>query len=425
MANNVSEDPTSEGPAAVSRRSFIVGASIATLASSASSQAASANVSIAVDKYQPWAGKKLRLGIVGGNFGLRFPWHLHPNCEVTAVADLFDDRREKMKSLFRCGNAYGDFRPMLKDAKVDAIAFYTYGPDHAKHCIEAMNAGKHAMTVIPAAVTLEECQQLVDTVQSSGRVYMYAETGCFHPAVMAARQLFAESKFGQVFYTSGDYIHNAYSAPFADIRKSLLLDGKRTWRWGFPQGWYSGHATGPMIHVTRDRYAEVSGLGAAYPFEALKDNPYGNPFANSTFFFRSALGKASTAKIHWMTGSPGHEGIEIHGSELSLFEESETLPSRAFAPDLLDSQFHDKRGMELDLSAYVESLPPTLREAKGHGGSHAQIIHEFVSACLQQRRAAVDVYQAAAIAACGIVGFQSALRSGEPMKIPDFGSLSR
>jgi predicted dehydrogenase len=328
-----------------------------------------------------------------------------------------------MKALFRCDNVYGDFRPMLKDSKVDAIAFYTYGPDHAGHCIEAMKAGKDAMTVIPAAVTLEECRQLIETVKATGRVFMYGETGCFHPAVMAARRLYLDGRFGQVYRTHGNYIHNAYAGPFDAIRKSLMRDGERTWRWGFPQGWYSGHATGPIVHVTRDRFAEVSAIGALYPYEPLKENRYGNPFANTSFFFRTALGKPATADVHWMTASPGHEGIQIHGTELSLFEEAETLPARAFAPDFIDSQFHDQRRSRLDLSAYLQVLPPSLRETQGHGGSHAHIIHEFVSACLQRRRPSVDEYQAAAIAACGIVGFQSATRGGELLKIPDFGPL--
>jgi len=410
---------------AVSRRSFIIGTSAATLAAGMSEAASSVNLDLSIPKYQPRSGKKLRLGVVGGGFGLAFPWHLHPDCEVTAVADLFDDRRDKLKKLFRCNNVYGDFHPMLKDSKVDAIVFYTYGPDHAPQCIETMKAGKDAMTVIPAAVTLEDCQQLIDTVKATGRIVMYGETGCFHPAVMAGRQFFSDDRFGQVFYSNGDYIHNAYSGPFDTIRNMLVRNGQRTWRWGFPQGWYSGHATGPIVHLTRDRFAEVSAIGTPYPYDPLKDNPYGNPFANTTFFFRTALGRPSTARVHWMTGSPGHEGIEIHGTHLSLFEEMEVLPARTFAPAFLDSQFHDKKGAQLDLSAYTEALPPSLREVGGHGGSHSHIIHEFVSACLQHRQPAVDVYQAAAIAACGIVGFQSAQRSGELLKIPDFGAMAR
>lgn len=409
----------------LSRRGFLLGTTAATVAAAMPQAAMSAAVDVSGGKYQALpAGKKLRLGVVGGNFGLGFPWHLHPNCEVTAVADLRTDRRDKMKKLFRCDNAYGEFHPMLKDSKVDAVAFYTEAPDHAAHCIDAMKAGKHAMTVIPAAVHLEDCQKLIDTVKATGRTYMYGETGCFHPPVMAAMSLYKAGKFGKVHYTAGDYIHNAYSGPFEEVSKTLILDGKRTWRWGFPQGWYSGHATGPLIHVTRDRFAEVSAIGAPYPNEQFKKNPYGNPYANTTMFFRTALNRPSLVRIHWMTASPGREGIDIHGSELSLFEEVETLPARTFQPEFMDSQYHDKKGKEMDLSSFIELLPPEMRSVKGHGGSHSHIIHEFVSACLLQRKASVDVYQAAAVAAAGIVGFQSALKNGETLKIPDFGSIA-
>ena len=37
--------------------------------------------------------KKIRLGVVGGNFGLGFFFHEHPNCIVEAVSDLDTQRR--------------------------------------------------------------------------------------------------------------------------------------------------------------------------------------------------------------------------------------------------------------------------------------------------------------------------------------------
>jgi predicted dehydrogenase len=409
----------------LSRRGFLLGATATTVSATLAKPVIGAPLDASPGKYTALpTGKKLRLGVVGGNFGLSFPWHLHPNCEVTAVADLLPDRRDKLKERFRCNNVYGEFHPMLKDSKVDAVAFYTEGPDHARHCIDAMRAGKHATTVIPAAVKLEECQELVDTVKSTGRIYMYGETGCFHPAVMAARTFHTEGKFGEIQYTAGDYIHNTYAAPFDVISKALMTNGKRSWRWGFPQGWYSGHATGPIIYATRDRYTEVTAIGTHYRDEPYKDNVYGNPFANTTFFFRTALNKPSVVRVHWLTASPGREGIDIHGSSMSLFEQNEGQPARVLYPHLDDSQFQSKGGQELQLGAFNDALPPELRAVQGHGGSHAQIIHEFVSACIEGRTPAVDVYQAASIAASGIVGFLSAQKGGELMKIPDFGSIA-
>jgi predicted dehydrogenase len=415
--------PSAPGVAAsgpVSRREFLAGGTALTLAAVAPHEvlATATAPQVAAPKYSPLpGGKKLRIGVVGGNFGLAWPWHLHPNCEVTAVADLFDDRREALKKSFRCDNAYTEFHPMLKDPKVDAVALYTYAPDHASQCIDVMKAGKHVVTVIPAAVSLEDCQKLIDTVKSTGKTYMYAETGCHHPAAMASRLFYQQGAYGDVYYTAGEYTHSVYTGRLEEIEKGLFHQGKKTWRWGFPQGWYSGHAIGPIIHATRDRFVEVSAIGVEYAYAPFKENRYGNPYVNTTFFFRTAAGKPSIAKVHWMTAAPGREGADIYGTKMSLYEAREGLPAGVNFPN-------KEQPVALDVTALIEALPPELRKVPGHGGAHPQIMHEFVSACLLGRKPLVDVYQAAAVASAGIVGFQSALKHGEPLKIPDFGAIA-
>ena len=68
----------------------------------------------------------------------------------------------------------------------------------------------------------------------------------------------------------------------------------------------------------------------------------------------------------------------------------------------------------------TELLPAPLRHNSGHEGSHCFISHEFVDAVLRRRRPAVDVYEAVAYTAPGIVAHQSALRDGESLRIPSF-----
>jgi phage tail protein X len=66
-------------------------------------------------------------------------------------------------------------------------------------------------------------------------------------------------------------------------------------------------------------------------------------------------------------------------------------------------------------------LPEPLRHDSGHEGSHTFITHEFIDALVHERRPAVDVYEAIAYTAPGIVAHQSALKNGERLAIPDFG----
>jgi len=67
-------------------------------------------------------------------------------------------------------------------------------------------------------------------------------------------------------------------------------------------------------------------------------------------------------------------------------------------------------------------LPPALAaDPGGHGGSHAYLVHEFVSACVEGRPPRTNVWQAVRYLAPGIVAHQSALRDGELLSIPDWG----
>ncbi len=68
-----------------------------------------------------------------------------------------------------------------------------------------------------------------------------------------------------------------------------------------------------------------------------------------------------------------------------------------------------------------ETLPEPLRVNSGHGGSHTFIAHEFISAILEDRHPAVNIWEAIAFTVPGIVAHQSALRGGEPLKIKDYG----
>ena len=68
----------------------------------------------------------------------------------------------------------------------------------------------------------------------------------------------------------------------------------------------------------------------------------------------------------------------------------------------------------------TDLLPAPLRHDSGHDGSHAFITHEFIDAILHNRMPTVNIYEALAYTAPGIIAHESALKNGEFMKIPNF-----
>ena len=73
------------------------------------------------------------------------------------------------------GNGDTDYRRMLERDDFDMVIIATPWEWHTRMCVDAMKAGKHAFTEVPAAVTLEECWELVETQEKTKRHCMMME----------------------------------------------------------------------------------------------------------------------------------------------------------------------------------------------------------------------------------------------------------
>jgi len=140
---------------------------------------------------------------VGGNFGATFQWHLDPNCRVTAVCDLRDDHLERLVKAYGPAATYKDFRQFLKHPELDAIAVFTPVPLHVRVATEAMKAGKHVISAVPAGYSVEEMELLLETVKKTGLKYMMAETSSYYPPIISCREWARQGRFGTIFLQRG------------------------------------------------------------------------------------------------------------------------------------------------------------------------------------------------------------------------------
>ena len=170
-------------PHPVCRREFLkgIGAAAATAAIPRASAASGLVPRAPSDKV-------VRIGVVGGNFGAEFQWHLDPNCKVTAVCDLREDRLDRLVQHYGPATRYKDFRQFLKHPELDAVAIFTPAPLHVWMVTEAMKVGKHVISAVPAGMSEEELELLLETVQKTGMKYMMAETSYYRPQVITCRE---------------------------------------------------------------------------------------------------------------------------------------------------------------------------------------------------------------------------------------------
>ncbi len=369
------------------------------------------------------ADKKLRIGVVGGNFGTSFQFHEHPNCVVEAVSDLREDRRARLVKTYSCSKTYPSLEELLRDKRVEAVGLFTPAPDHVAHALACLHAGKHVLSAVPAAMSLEECARLVEAVKRSGLTYMMAETSHYQQMAISARKFYREGAFGNLYACESEYHHSG-------LDSLGMENGKRTWRYGFPPMHYPTHCTAHLLGVTGERITRVSCVGWGDGAPMLKDNVYRNPFWNETAFFETNRGTAFRVAVWWKGAHKGTERAQYYGDKMSFFYPN---PNGLGAKIVRwsDGKEKDSGGFERQgsiVEAYEDPkwwstamLPEALRHPSGHEGSHTFLTHEFVSAVLEARKPAVDVYEAVAYTAPGIVAHQSALQGGVQMKVPSFG----
>jgi predicted dehydrogenase len=373
------------------------------------------------------APKTVRMGVVGGGFGSTFQWHLDPESKVTAVCDIRPDRLRTLSEVYRCGAGFKSFREMLSGGEIDAVGVFTPAPLHAWMAIEAMKAGKHVISAVPAAMSEEELAAILETVKSTGRRYMMAETSFYRPEIVTAREWAREGKFGTIFYSEAEYHHEGLIPLMFDDR------GFPTWRHGFPPMHYPTHSTGMIVPVTGERLSEVQAVGWGDGHEVLKTNQYRNPFWNTTAFFKTSQGHASRVSVFWHVAAGGTERGQFYGDRMSyIMERPERSPNTVIRIAKNGETVLDANGYpegKVSIEAYKQPdhwdrLPAPLRVRSGHGGSHTFLTHEFIRAIVEDRHPSVNIWEAIAYTLPGIVAHQSALKGGEPLKIRDYGSAA-
>ncbi len=162
-----------------------------------------------------------------GLIGYQFMGKAHSNAyrQVNRFFDL--PYQVRMKTI--CGRTEGavreaaenlgwegyktDWREVIADPEIDVIDVSTPGDSHYEIAIAAAKAGKHVWCEKPIANTLEQAQEMLDAVKSSGKTH-----GVFHnyrkaPAVALAKQMIEEGRLGKIYHFRAVYLQDWIADP--------------------------------------------------------------------------------------------------------------------------------------------------------------------------------------------------------------------
>jgi len=338
-----------------------------------------------------------------------------------------------------------DFRNMVKNEDLDGVFIATPWEWHHPMAVAAMKAGKHVGTEVPAALTVPDCWDLVNTSEKTGMFCMIMENVCYRRDVMAVLNMVRKGVFGELLHCQGGYQH--------DIRNVKFNDGLKPYGGGVEFGekgyseakWRTNHS----VNRNGDLYP-THGLG---PVSTMLDINHGNRMVHLTSTATQTRGLHQYIVDH---GGPDHPNAAIdfklgdivttvikcaNGQTIMLSHDTNSP-----RPYSLNFRVQGTKGLWMKDSqsiyiegvssknhrweedkAYLEKYDHPLwqrfeDQAAGasHGGMDFFVLRAFLEAMKRNTQPPLDVYDAASWSVISPLSEKSIRQNSASIKIPDF-----
>lgn len=150
----------------------------------------------------------LRWGVIGTGrmaAALADEFKAMPRAEAVLGAVASRDRNKAESFAHRHGlsRSYDDYRTLLQDPEVDAVYIATPHTEHQDCMLAAIHAGKTVLCEKPFTINAVQARRVRDAARNAGVFAMEAMWSRFLPAIVAARELVAAGRIGQVQMITG------------------------------------------------------------------------------------------------------------------------------------------------------------------------------------------------------------------------------
>jgi predicted dehydrogenase len=394
--------------------------------------------------------KKVRLGFIG--VGERGTWLLglalsRSDTEVKAVCDVKPERVEQAQQAVKeaqgdtpkgFSDGEEDFLNLVDRGDIDAVIIATPWLWHTPMAVAAMKAGKAVGLEVPAAVTVQQCWDLVNTAERTGTPFMMLENVCYRRDVMAVLNMVRQGLFGELVHCQCGYQHDLREIKFnPGVEFGPGASGEAEWR------------TEHSVRRNGDLYP-THGVG---PIAKLLDINYGNRFLTLTstatksrglhkYILDHAGADHPNARIKFALGDIVTTVIKTARGETIVVSHDTNLPR----PYSLNFRVQGTRGLWMvdNRSIYLEGVSPEPHrwepfetyqlqyehplwkryaaesEGAGHGGMDFFVMHAFIESVKRQVPPPIDIYDAATWSVISPLSEQSIAMGSRPVRFPDF-----
>ncbi len=392
----------------------------------------------------------VRIGVIGlgdrgGGAVGRLPYVDY--CTIVALCDLYPERvAAAQEKIVEAGDprAIHEFsgedgwKQLCELDDVDLVYLAVPWYLHTPMAVYAMEHGKHVAVEVPAATSIKECWDLVNTSERTRRHCMMLENCCYDYYEITCLNMAQQGLFGEVVHAEGSYCHNL--EPFWDNYQG---DWRMSYNKDHHGDVYPTHGIGPVCQVLDIHRGDkmdllVSMDTDAFAGQAKADERYGKGVVekyangdNTMTFIRTRKGKTILIEHSVVTPRPYDRMYQLQGTKglankypnegIAIFDQalvnidSEDLEAENYLPDAERDAMMEKYKHPI-LKQYEEKA----REVGGHGGMDF-IMDSRLMYCLHNGLPLdQDVYDAAEWSCLVELTEVSINKGSMPVVMPDF-----
>ncbi len=360
--------------------------------------------------------------------------------EIKALSDLHMDRVKEAQNYLKergmpepTGYADGSqelWKELCDKEELDLIYIATPRDLHPSMCVYAMESGAHAATEIPAARTLDECWQLVETSEKTKKHCSMIENCVYDFWELLILNMARQGFFGEIVHVDAAYISNQINT---NLRKDLEW---RTREFINRDGnIYPTHGLGPacqILNINRgdrlDFMVSVSSndftMGKEIEKRAQEDDYY------KQFIGQWKLGNMNTSIIKTVNGKtidlqynvgnprPGTRVFWVVGTE--GIAKKQPFPSRISKGGGWMNEEELKALQEKYAPPIVKIAGEMAKKVGGHGGMDFLMQWRLIDCLRNGLPLDMDCYDAAAWSSIVPLSEWCVANNSVPVKIPDF-----
>lgn len=368
-----------------------------------------------------------------------------PGVEIRAVGDLVESRAQQVQNMavgkgkpkpeLYC-RGERDYERMCERNDLDLIVTATPWEWHTPICVSAMKTGKHAATEVPASFTLEQCWELVETSEKTGRHCVMLENVCYFRDMMMVLNMVRQGVLGELVHAECGYLHD-----LRGYQEDTTPGAKPSWRrqeaLTHNGNLYPTHPISPVaqwMNINRgDRFDYIVSVSSksvgvpAYFKEKLgPDHPLAKEQLKqgdvNTSIIRTVNGCTITLYFDIQSPRPYDSIFRVQGSK-GIY--SGSLGKIYIDPD--GTGDHNWKPIDEYAAKYdhplwreLEAKDPSKLTGQGHGGGDYLVVARLIEALRKGTAPDMDVYDAATWSVITPLSELSVANSSWPVQFPDF-----